>query len=106
MQIHLKNFSLNSQIKSQYSLALAYDIIFTALDMSKDNEEFALTLNGKKSKLKRGDFEKEMAQSGVDEKVVHNIYSKFEKVLSEWKRFIDVSFLNEKTKAKYKNLFQ
>ena len=99
--MHLKNFSLYSPIKKQHILSPAYDMLSTVLVVPEDNEELALTLNGKKSKLKRSDFENSMQQSGLDEKVIKNIFLKFEKVLLEWERFINISFLSKETKEKY-----
>ena len=104
--MHLKNFSLYSPMKKQYILTLAYDMLSTMLVILEDSEELALTLNGKKSKLKRNDFEKSMQQSGLDEKVIKNIFMKFEKVLPEWKAFIKMSFLNEEAKEKYIELIE
>ena len=102
--MHLKNFSLYSPLKGQYSLVPAYDMLSTTLVMPEDQEELALTLNGKKNNLKRSDFEKAMFQSGVNEKVIRNIFLKFEKALPKWGNFIEISFLNENTKAAYKDL--
>ena len=48
-----------------------------------------------KSNLKQIDFENSMQHSRIDEKVVKNIFLKFEKVLPEWKAFINISFLSE-----------
>ena len=99
--MHLKNFSLYSPIKKQHTLTPAYDMLSTILVIPEDSEELALTLNGKKSKLKRSDFEASMQQSGLDEKVIKNIFLKFEKALPEWKAFIKISFLDNDTKEKY-----
>lgn len=99
--MHLKNFSIYSPIKGQYSLTPAYDMLSTALVIPEDKEELALTLNGKKSNIKRTDFEKAMLCSGVDEKVIQNIFMKFEKVFPLWDMFIRTSFLKEDAVEKY-----
>ena len=104
--MHLKNFSLYSPIKKQYILTPAYDMLSTILVIPEDSEELALTLNGKKRKLKRSDFEKAMQQSSIDEKVIKNIFLKFEKVLPEWKAFINISFLSKEIKEKYIELIE
>lgn len=104
--MHLKNFSLYSTQKSIYSLTPAYDMLSTKLVMPEDTEELALTLNGKKRKLKRSDFETAFAKAGLDKKVGKNIFSKFEMVVPLWLEFIDRSFLSEDMKKKYKELIQ
>jgi serine/threonine-protein kinase HipA len=102
--MHLKNFSLYSRIKDQYMLTPAYDMLSTALVIPDDKEELALTLNGKKSKLKKSDFEKAFTQSGLNAKVGAHIFAKFEKIIPQWLDFIDISFLNKAMKEEYKNL--
>ncbi len=102
--MHLKNFSLYSTVKGQYSLTPAYDMLSTQLIIPEDSEELALTLNGKKKKLKRSDFEMAFSQSGLDKKVIENIFAKFEKIVPLWLDFIDKSFLSEKMKEEYKGL--
>lgn len=98
--MHLKNFSLYSTKKGIYTLTPAYDMLSTKLVIPEDTEELALTLNGKKRKLKRSDFETAFASWGLDNKVAENIFSKFNKVLSKWLKLID-SFINEDVKKQY-----
>jgi len=69
--MHLKNFSLYASTKGQYMLSPAYDMLSTVLAMPEDTEELALTLNGKKRKLIRTDFEITFSQSGLDSKVIN-----------------------------------
>lgn len=56
--MHLKNFSLNEiePGERQFVLSPAYDLLPVNLVMPEDTEETALTLGGKKSRLKRKDF--------------------------------------------------
>ena len=102
--MHLKNFSLFSKEQGVYRLTPAYDMLSTALVMPEDTEELALTLNGKKNKIRRGDFEVAMRASGLDEKVIANIFNKFLKASNEWFTFIDNSFLSEEMKKTYKEI--
>ena len=102
--MHLKNFSLFSKEQGAYRLTPAYDMLSTALVMPEDTEELALTLNGKKNKIRRGDFEVAMRASGLDEKVIANIFNKFLKASNEWFTFIDNSFLSEEMKKTYKEI--
>ena len=87
-----------------YSLTPAYDLLATLIVMPEDTEELALTLNGKKRKLQRKDFEKAILASGVSEKVIDNIAKKFRKAIIKWLDLIDVSFLPEDMKRQYKKL--
>lgn len=70
--MHLKNFSLYKSAMG-YSLTPAYDLLSTTIVMPEDKEELALTLNGKKARLRRRDFEQSIIASGVNEKVLDNI---------------------------------
>lgn len=90
--MHLKNFSL-FRPADDYILTPAYDLLSTALAMPEDDEELALTLNGKKKRIKREDFEKAMRDSGIDEKAIANLLARFSKAIPKWHELIDVSFL-------------
>lgn len=92
--MHLKNFSLYKPM-ANYMLTPAYDLLSTSIVMPEDDEELALTLNGKKKKIKRGDFEKAMLDSGMDDKAVANLFAKFAKALPKWSELIKQSFLPE-----------
>ena len=100
--MHLKNFSLYSKEQGKYVLTPAYDMLSTALVMPEDTEELALTLNGKKRKIKKADFVASMQASGLEEKVINNIFAKFAKVKDWWFEFIDQSFLPDEMKEAFK----
>ena len=103
--MHLKNFSLYKQV-GECVLAPAYDLLSTKLVIPEDNEELALTLNGKKRKLKKFDFDNLLKTFKVEDKAIENVYDKFRKALPKWCDFIDSSFLPELMKEKYKLLIQ
>ena len=90
--MHLKNFSLYRPADN-YMLTPAYDLLSTSIVMPEDDEELALTRNGKKKKIKRADFEKAMLDSGMDEKAIENLFKKFAKTLPKWYALIEESFL-------------
>ena len=90
--MHLKNFSL-FRPGENYMLTPAYDLLSTALAMPEDEEELALTLNGKKKRIKREDFEKAMLDSGMDDKAIANIFYRFVKAIPKWHKMINESFL-------------
>ena len=100
--MHLKNFSLYSKEQGKYLLTPAYDMLSTALVMPEDTEELALTLNGKKRKIKKVDFVTSMQASGLEEKVINNIFAKFTKAKDRWVEFIDLSFLPDEMKEVFK----
>lgn len=72
--------------------------------MPEDTEELALTLNGKKNRLRKADFHKAITASGVDEKVIENLSRRFSRALPKWFELIDSSFLPDDLKRQYKKL--
>jgi serine/threonine-protein kinase HipA len=55
--MHLKNFSLLTDEDGRVKLSPAYDLLSIKLFLPEDDEELALTLNGKKNKIQLKDFE-------------------------------------------------
>ncbi len=102
--MHLKNFSLIMNAKGFHELAPAYDLVASALVVEGDDEELALTLAGKRKSLRRSDFELAMKTSGIPEKTINNMLTKFSKFLEPWMGFVDQSFLSEEMKEEYKTL--
>lgn len=72
--------------------------------ITQDNEDLALTLNGKKRKLKESDFDSLLKMMKVDDKAIENVYDKFREIIPEWLALIDSSFLPDEMKNKYKAL--
>jgi serine/threonine-protein kinase HipA len=99
--MHLKNFSLLKSNRKDYNLCPAYDMVASQLVVTGDDEELALTLNGKKKKLKQNDFVVAMKSAGISDKSISNIFTKFEKALPQWHNFIEISFLPESVKTEY-----
>ncbi len=79
-------------------------LYLSALVMPEDTEELALTLNGKKRKIKKTDFIVSMQASGLENKIIENLFRKFLKAHSKWMEFIDLSFLSDEMKETYKTL--
>lgn len=98
--MHLKNFSLFSPTDN-YVLTPAYDLLSTALAMPEDEEELALTLNGKKKRIKREDFEKAMCDSGMDKSAVAKLFNRFVKAVPKWHELINESFLPKDLQEAY-----
>lgn len=101
--MHLKNFSLLKR-NLNYDLCPAYDLVASELVVEGDDEDLALNLNGKKKKIKRKDFETAMYGSGLDRKVIENIFKKFKNLLPIWTKIINESFLPDPMKDEYKTL--
>jgi serine/threonine-protein kinase HipA len=102
--MHLKNFSLLNKPHIGYVLCPAYDMVATAMVNPADEEELALTLNGKKRKIHVQDFRKAFSALGLDERQQQNIFKKMQRTREEWFRFIDVSFISDDFKTLLKNL--
>jgi serine/threonine-protein kinase HipA len=102
--MHLKNFSLLEQPGLGMTLSPAYDLVNTALVNPADDEEMALTLNGRKKKLKKQDFVAAMNTLKVEEKQQENIFNKMWKTLPKWQEMIDRSFMSNEFKEQYKTI--
>ena len=101
--MHLKNFSLYRPY-GRYQLTPAYDLLNVAVANPKDKEELALSLSGKKSRLRLDDFLSGAKTMGLDEKVVLRLIASLQKVLPKWQHLIQNSFLDEDMKIAYMNL--
>lgn len=102
--MHLKNFSLMENTLGEYELSPAYDLLNTALVITDDKEESALTINGKKNRLKHSDFDSLALSLKINEKSLQSIYERFNNVLPEWIVFIKQSFLSKKMQKSYVEL--
>lgn len=99
--MHLKNFSLIENTLGEYEFSPAYDLLSTALVIPDDKEESALTINGKKSKLRLNDFNVLAESLKINEKSLQAIYNRFNKVLPKWIAFIQQSFLSKEMQENY-----
>lgn len=101
--MHLKNFSLYRPAEN-YQLTPAYDLLNVAIANPKDKEELALTLAGKKTKLRLADFLNAAKTMGLEEKVVQRLVAGLHKVFPKWQQLIKDSFLSEEQKQAYEEL--
>lgn len=101
--MHLKNFSLYRPAE-KYQLTPAYDLLNVAIANPKDNEETALPISGRKTKLRFEDFLNSAKTMGLDEKVVRHLIKGFRKALPKWQKLIQNSFLSEDMKQAYGEL--
>ena len=102
--MHLKNFSLYEPQEGKYRLTPAYDMLNAAIVNPKDKEELALTLNGKKSKIKPEDFIKAASTLGLPENVIMNLFAKYKSLESRFAECVRQSFLSDELKEAYVEL--
>jgi len=93
---HLKNYSISYKGNS-IRLAPAYDIVCSKL-VILDEEDSAITINGKKDKLTREDFQKLGEYLDVPIKIR---YEKFEKKFDVMKKIIESCSLNNEKQKQF-----
>lgn len=102
--MHLKNFTLIRR-ENIVELSPVYDLLNTTILM-KTEEEIALPIRGKKSRLNRKDFFDYFGHErlGLSNSILANEWMKFSKVMDAWIALIHASFLSEKMRTSYENL--
>jgi serine/threonine-protein kinase HipA len=98
--MHLKNFSM-IETNSNWVLAPAYDLLNVAIVNPEDKEELALTLEGKKNKLTKGDFIKLGHSLDLNDKQINVVFKRFKSKQQEIIKIVNTSFLSEKMKENY-----
>ncbi|MFW5696050.1 MAG: HipA domain-containing protein, partial [Alkalispirochaeta sp.] len=98
--MHLKNFSLYCP-ESEWILSPAYDLLPTALVIPEDREEVALTLNGKKRRIGRGDLVALGENLGVNYKAVRRIIDAVSGHRETLISTVEESFLSAELKTAY-----
>lgn len=103
--MHLKNFSM---IENDFGWALspAYDLLNVAIVFPEDTEELALTLVGKKKKLKREHFKQLGEGLGLTPKQIKSAFNRIIKNRSNASDWIERSFLSDEMKIAYNNVFE
>lgn len=91
--MHLKNFALYNPTGEGFRLTPAYDLLNVVLVNPVDQEELALTLNARKRKIKAADFVQAMQKAYIPDKVIANIFRRFQRRVPEWLPTINQSFL-------------
>jgi len=99
--MHLKNFSLIENSMEDIHLSKAYDLLPAKLFVKNDKEDLALTLNGKKQNLRKGDFLKYAKSIGIDDKASIRIIKRFVKLKDTYINMIKESYLSDD----FKDLF-
>ena len=103
--MHLKNFSMILK-NEEWNLSPAYDLLNVNLHLPEDNEESALTINGKKRKLTKSDFVNLGLKLQLTEKQISNTFDRFIKAENIMKQEISNSFLSTENQMKYIDLLE
>ncbi len=104
--MHLKNFSLLYQPGGAVGLSPAYDLLPTQLLLPEDEEESALTLNGRKKRLGRNDFMRLAESLRLTEKQISNTFVRFAAHLDSALQTMEQGFCSTRMKERYKALIQ
>lgn len=102
--MHLKNFSMLETTNGQFSLSPAYDLISTMLVIKNEQEQMALTINGRKNQISKNDFIAFAANLSLTEKQVENVFRVFAQKLASAIWWIENSFLPTYQKEILKNI--
>lgn len=104
--MHLKNFSLieSGPGNRKYNLSPAYDMLPVNIVLPEDNEQMALTMNGKKSRFKRKDFMIFAEKCGVAESEAEKIIEDLCSLKQDFMQACDESYLSDDLKEQTKKL--
>lgn len=98
--MHLKNFSMLEGLDGQFAISPCYDLVSTILVIKNENEQMALTVNGRKNKITKQDFEALGNQLSLTEKQIENVFQSFVKNLDASIWWMENSFLPKEHKSK------
>lgn len=101
--MHLKNFSM-IESPSGWVLSPAYDLLNVSIVNPDDEEELALTLVGKKKKLKFEHFEQLGKELDLTDKQIKGVFKRIINNKPKAMDWINQSFLSSKMKVSYKKL--
>lgn len=103
--MHLKNFSM-IESSSAWVLSPAYDLLNVAIVLPSDTEELALTLCGKKKKLKYEHFEQLGKGLALTDVQISRVFKRMIKNKTKALDWINRSFLSGEMKTAYKDLLE
>jgi serine/threonine-protein kinase HipA len=100
--MHLKNFSLITR-SDKTTLAPAYDFLNSTISLKNAQEEMALTLKGKKSKIQKSELIDYYAKERLElnNKTIDGILKTIIQCIPKWLQLIEISFLSDDMKQKY-----
>lgn len=103
--MHLKNFSLIRR-NGKVEISPSYDLLNTTITMPNPQEEFALTLAGRKSKITKENLIDYFGSErlGLTSIIIEKTLQEIENQKLKWYKQIQISFLSEEMKKKYVEL--
>lgn len=103
--MHLKNFSLIRR-NGKVEISPSYDLLNTTIAMPNPQEEFALTLAGRKSKITKENLIDYFGSErlGLTPIIIEKTLQEIENQKLKWYKQIQISFLSEEMKKKYVEL--
>lgn len=102
--MHLKNFAVLHQ-DSGINFSPAFDLLNVNLVNPADDEELALTLNGKKKRLRLEDFMMLGNSLQIPERAIENSFKKFASGNTKVNSLINSSFLAQDQKELYQKIW-
>jgi serine/threonine-protein kinase HipA len=102
--MHLKNFALLTNEKNDIVLSPAYDLVSTKVAMPEDKDEMALTINGRKRRLKKSDFDNLAENLNIPHRSMDNSYKKIAGKIPDAYQWLSICFLPEKMKNEYHHI--
>lgn len=103
--MHLKNFSM-IESASGWILAPAYDLLNMTILNPKDEEELALTIQGRKKKLTLDNFIQLGTDLELTPKQINGVFKRFIKNKPKVFSWVESSFLSEEMKMYYKKVIE
>lgn len=106
--MHLKNFSLieDRPGSRKFSLSPAYDLLPVNVIVPEDQEEMALSLNGKKRNITRNDFLKYAEGQGISSAAAKKMMDNLLDMKLTMVEYLEKSYMPEDMKEKEKELIE
>lgn len=104
--MHLKNFSLRETEPGsrRFQLSKAYDMLPVNVIIPEDQEQLALTINGKKRNIHKKEFKVLADMCGVPENAAEHMIKKLCALKEKMLQLVDQSYLSELEKGKVRTL--
>lgn len=106
--MHLKNFSLIEEEAGSrlFFLSAAYDLLPVNIIMPADQEQMALTVNGKKKNIRKKDFLILAQNLGIHEKTALGLMRQILKYKTAIMNEADIAYIPDEMKGKMKDLIE
>lgn len=101
--MHLKNFSLIETVAGSqaYVLSAAYDMLPVNVILPEDDEQLALTVNGKKRNIRRNDFLKFAESAGIPRDAAVKMIQKIILMKDKYMGLCEESYLPDSLKERF-----